>query len=175
MREYFLIKFSRGKKIWGKQYVVVLYCSCNKYHFKEQLGERRVPLSYWVQCSIKKNRQELKAETEAETTEELCLLVFSPWLAQLALLYNPGLSVQWQHSPKKIGLSYIPYKLRKCPRDMPTGQLSHRGNSLTDSHPETLYDTDSVTGLCLWCSLLFFYKPNSICCSYSIFYSYTVL
>jgi hypothetical protein len=54
----------------------------------------------------------LKAGAEAETMKECCLLACSPWLAQLAFLYNPG-------SPVCSGL------------DPPTSTINHE-NALTD-------------------------------------------
>lgn len=41
----------------------------------------------------------LKAEVDAEAKEECCLLACFPWLAQLALLYNPRLPAQGWHHP----------------------------------------------------------------------------
>lgn len=96
----------------------------------------------------------LKARTEAETIEEYCLLPYSLWLTQPALLYNPGPPVQGYHCSQWSGISYINNSLRNGPEDftpcqrdggtfsteVPSSQLTLAVNKLT----KTVYLRESL-------------------------------
>lgn len=58
----------------------------------------------------------MEAETEAEATEECCLLACSLWLAQPDFLYHPGLHAQ--PSTKGLILPHQPLlvSLQACPQ-----------------------------------------------------------
>lgn len=73
---------------------------CDNCHDPKRRGEERVYFCFHLHLTAHhqtKPRQELKAGTEKETTDERISLVFSPGLAQDVLLDNLGLPGQVWH------------------------------------------------------------------------------
>lgn len=65
----------------------------------------------------------LEVEPEAKTTEKHCLLAHSPSLTQITFQHDPWPPVQGRHHLQWAGPSYVNHYSRKCPGDLPTGQL----------------------------------------------------
>jgi hypothetical protein len=68
------------------------FCCYDKHHDQRHLGQERVYMGYpSTSLSIIEGSQYRNSSRDLETMEDCCLLACSPWLAQLAFLYNSGL------------------------------------------------------------------------------------
>lgn len=105
---------------------------CDKTLTKHDLREERVCLAYW---STSKGSQgkDLKTGTEAETTEDCCLLTCSRWLAQLPFLNCCGPPVSG--APLTVGSQCTPTTISNPENALPHPQTCPQVDS-QDCHGE---------------------------------------
>lgn len=116
----------KTKKIGEYFYPTALVCfHCCDKHYLEQLGKKLLISLYSLRFTRKgsqgrNSRWSLEAEIEAESMEENCLLVCSPWLAQFASFSSSGPHTQGRHCPlwtlqHEFPMKNVPYRLAYRP------------------------------------------------------------
>lgn len=99
---------------------LVLFCCYDETVTKSSLGRRE---TIWLILSgHSPSLREVRAETEAETMKEYCLLGHSLVPAQLIFLYSPGPTDQGQCCPQWDRPIHINYPSTRSHTDMATGQ-----------------------------------------------------